>query len=227
MSFATALDRLVDTSDFDFKYSGHLDWHTFQIPQEDPTTKDSPSSSNNATIEDYANWIQEPLPAKLKLLLITTVHPTSSNSLSERLGDPHKTERERQANAVKRAFDAAGLPTAGFAAYVRTLLSFAQVPSISTATHERVSRHYYSSPPWGLTWSYCTTTGHTKAILLCRDTVKDKLVEYIQTVLMPLGRYVDHPMLLAYMTIDFSWRSSVPCYSRQVMKSWVSRRTLD
>ena len=203
MSFATTLDRLVDISDYDIKYSGHLSWDTFQIPQ-DPTTKDSPSPSNNATIEDYARWIQEPLPARLKLLLITTVHSTSSNSLSRRLGEPHKTNRERQVNAVKRVFDAAGLPTAGFAAYVRTLLSFAQVPSISTATHERVPRYYYSSPPWGLTWSYCTTTGHTKAILLCRDNVKDRIVEYLRTVLMPLDRFVDHPMLLAYMTIEFS-----------------------
>jgi hypothetical protein len=103
MSFATTLDRLVDISDHDFKYSGHLSWDTFQIPQ-DPTAKDSPSPSNNATIEDYARWIQEPLPARLKLLLITTVHPTASNSLSQRLGEPHKTKRERQANAVKRGF---------------------------------------------------------------------------------------------------------------------------
>jgi hypothetical protein len=204
MSFATTLDRLVDISDYDFKYSGHLSWDTFQIPQEDPTTKDSPSPSNNATVEDYVRWIQEPLPARLKLLLITTVHPTSSNSLSRRLGEPHKTNRERQAKAVKRAFDAAGLPTAGFAAYVRTLLSFAQVPSIRTTPHERVSRYYYSSPPWGLTWSYCATTGHTKAILLCRDNVKDRLVESLRIVLTPLDRFVDHPMLLAYMTIEFS-----------------------
>jgi hypothetical protein len=204
MSFATTLDRLVDISDYDFKYSGHLSWDTFQIPQEDQTTKDSPSPSNNAPIEDYVRWIQEPLPARLKLLLITTVHPTSRNSLSQRPGEPHKTNRERQVKAVERVFDAAGLPTAGFAAYVRTLLSFAQVPSISTATHERVSRYYYSSPSWGLTWSYCATTGHTKAILLCRDAAKDRLVEYLRTVLMPLGRFVDHPMLLAYMTIEFS-----------------------
>jgi hypothetical protein len=203
MSFATTLDRLVDISDYDFRYSGHLSWNTFQIPQ-DSTTKDSPSPSNNATIEDYVRWIQEPLPARLKLLLITTIHPTSRDSLSQRPEEPHKTNRERQANAVKRVFDAAGLPTAGFAAYVRTLLSFAQVPSISRATHERASRYYYSSPSWGLTWSYCATTGHTKAILLCRENVEDRLVKHLRTELMPLGKFVDHPMLLAYMTIEFS-----------------------
>src|SRR5271155_3185477 len=207
MSFATTLDRLVNTSDYAFNYSGHLDWYTIQISR-DPTTIESPSRSNNATIEDCAEWIQEPLPtgrpATLKLLLITTIHPMSSNSLSRRLGEPYAAERERQANAVKKVFDDTGLPIAGFVAYVRTLLSFAQVPSISTAPHGRVSRYYYSSPPWGLTWSYCTTTGHTKAILLCRETVTARLLDYLYTVLMPLGRFADHPMLLAYMTIEFS-----------------------
>ena len=29
-------------------------------------------------------------------------------------------------------------------------------------------------------------------------------MDYLRTVLMPLGRFVDHPMLLAYMTIEFS-----------------------
>jgi hypothetical protein len=207
MSFATALDRLVDTSDYAFNYSGHLDWNTIQISR-DPTTIESPSRSNSATIEDCAKWIREPLPtgrpATLKLLLITTTHPMSSNSLSWRLEKPYAAERERQANAVKKVFDDTGLPIAGFVAYVRTLLSFAQVPSINTTPHGRVSRYYYSSPPWGLTWSYCPTTGHTKAILLCRETVKARLWDYLHTVLMPLGRFADHPMLLAYMTIEFS-----------------------
>src|SRR5439155_19643211 len=127
-----------DTSDYAFDYSGHLDWYTIQISR-DPTTIESPNCANNATIEDCAEWIREPLPtgrpATLKLLLITTVHPTSSNSLSGRLGEPYTAERDRQANDVEKAFDATGLPIAGFAAYVRTLLSFAQVPSISTVPH--------------------------------------------------------------------------------------------
>src|SRR3954447_15828570 len=197
MSFATTLDRWVDTSDYAFNYSGHLDWNTIQIPRA-PTAIDSPSLLNNATIEDCGRWIREPLPAgipaRLKLLLITTVHPMSSNSLSRKLGEPHKAKREGQANAVRRVFDDTGLPTAGFAAYVKTLLSFAQVPSITTTTHERVSRYYYSSPSWGVTWSYCAATGHTKAILLCRNTVKKRVVDYLETVLMPLEKFADHPM---------------------------------
>jgi hypothetical protein len=207
MSFAETLDRLVGISDYAFNYSGHLDWCTIQIPQ-DLTTIESPSCSNDATIEDCAEWIREPLPtgrpATLRLLLITTIHPTSRNSLSRRVGEPHTAERERQANAVRKAFEDTELPIAGFAAYVRTLLSFAQVPSVNTAPNKRVSRYYYSSPPWGLTWSYCATTGHTKAILLCRKMVKARLWHYLDNVLKPLGRFADHPMLLAYMTIEFS-----------------------
>src|SRR5436305_8561543 len=95
MSSTTTLDRLVDTSDYAFEYNGHLDWYTIQIPR-DPTIE-SPSRANNATIEDCAEWIREPLPtgrpATLKLLLITTVHPTSSSSLSGSLGEPYTAKR--------------------------------------------------------------------------------------------------------------------------------------
>jgi hypothetical protein len=207
MSFATTLDRLVGLSDYAFKYSGHLDWDTIQVPT-DPGTIISPSRSNKATFEECARWIREPpavgRSASVKLLLITTIHPISSSSLSQKLEEPEATQRENQVSAVRKVFDDTGLPLAGFVAYVKTRLSFAQVPSINTATQEAITRYYYSSPSWGLTWSYCTTTGHTKAILLCRDTAKSRLVEYTQTVLMQLGKFADHPMLLGYMTVEFS-----------------------
>jgi hypothetical protein len=60
MSFATTLDRLVDISDYAFKYSGHVDWETIQIPA-DPATVPCPSRSNEATLEECAGWIREPL----------------------------------------------------------------------------------------------------------------------------------------------------------------------
>jgi hypothetical protein len=97
-------------------------------------------------------------------------------------------------------FKKIGLPEAGFAAYVRSLLSFAQVPSTNTA----VKRYYYSSPPLGLTWTYCTTTGHTKAVLFCRENVKDEVKKSIRVVLQPLGPFAGHPMLLGYMAVEFS-----------------------
>jgi hypothetical protein len=207
MSFATTLDRLVDVSNYAFKYTGHLDWDTIQIPA-DPTTIASPSRSNKATFEECARWIREPLTASgsasVKLLLITTIHPLSSNSLSQKLEEPAATQREDQVYAIKNAFIDIGLPVAGFAAYVKTLLSFAQVPAISTATQGVITRYYYSSPSWALTWSHCPTTGHTKAVLLCRETVKARIVEYIRTVLKPLGQFADHPMLLGFMTVEFS-----------------------
>ena len=207
MSFATTLDRLVDTSDYAFKYSGHLDWDTLQTPQ-DPTTGTSPRRSNKSSFEECARWIQEPVavgrPARLKLLLITTIHPVSSRSLSQKLQEPEATRRGHQVRAVEKLYEDAGLPIAGFAAYVQTLLSFAQVPSISTVPGEVMARYYYSSPSWGLTWSYCTNTGHTKAVLLCRETVKARLVEYLQTVLMPLDSFVGHPTLLGYVTVEFT-----------------------
>jgi hypothetical protein len=207
MSFATTLDRLVDVSNYGFKYTGHLDWDTVQIPA-DPTTITCPSRSSKATFEECARWIREPRAvsgsASVKLLLITTIHPLSSISLSQKLDEPEATQRQDQVNAIKNAFEDTGLPVAGFAAYVKTLLSFAQVPSITTATQGTITRYYYSSPSWALTWSHCTTTGHTKAVLLCRETVKSRLAEYIQTVLKPLGQFADHPMLLGYMTVEFS-----------------------
>jgi CorA-like Mg2+ transporter protein len=207
MSFATTLDRLVNVSNYAFKYSGHVDWDTIQIPR-DPAVVTSPSRSNQATFEQCATWIREPLPAgrsaTLRLLLITTVHPLSSNSLSQKLEEPEATQREHQVGVIKRAFGDAGLPEAGFAAYVRTLLSFAQVPSTGAGTREACTRYYYSSPSCALTWSYCATTNETKAILLCREATKSRLVDYIKDVLLPLERFFDHPMLLGYMTVEFS-----------------------
>ena len=207
MSFATTLDRLVDTSDYAFKYSGHLDWDTIQIPA-DPTTIPLPNRSNKATFEDCAKWIRGPLaagrPARLRILLITTIHPTSPISLSQKTEEPQATQREGQVSAMEKLFQDAGLPIAGFAAYVKTLLTFAQVPSLSTAPLEAIARYYFSSPSWGLTWSHCSTTGHTKAVLLCRQAVKARLVGYLQDVLLPLGRFADHPMLLGYMTVEFT-----------------------
>lgn len=207
MSFATTLDRLVDVSNYTFKYSGHLDWDTIQIPR-DPAAAPSPSRSTQATLEECARWIREPLnagtSATLKMLLITTIHPVSSDSLSQKLEEPEANQREDQASAIQNVFEETGLPEAGFAAYVRTFLSFAQVPSISATAQGAIKRYYYSSPPLGLTWAYCATTGHTKAVLFCRKTVKQRVADYIHTVLMPLGRFADHPMLLGYMTVEFS-----------------------
>lgn len=207
MAFATTLDRLVDISNYAFKYSGHRDWETIQIPS-DPALTKCPSRSDKASFEECAKWIQEPIavgtPAQLKLLVITTAHPISDDSLSHKQEEPKVTQRKHQISAVEKLFADTGLPMAGFAAYVKTLLSFAQVPAINSVNQGDLACYYYSSPPWGLTWSYCTTTRHTKAVLLCRHTVKARLMEYLETVLVPLERFVEHPMLLGYLTVELS-----------------------
>ena len=125
MSFATTLDRLVDVSNYALKYSGHLDWDTIQIPTH-PATAPSPSRSAKSTLQECARWIREPVragtSATLKMLLITTIHPGSSDSLSQKREGPEATQREDQVKSIRNVFEETGLPEAGFAAYVRTLL---------------------------------------------------------------------------------------------------------
>ena len=143
----------------------------------------------------------------LKLLMVCTRNQFTKkgaepawprSSFSESKGD----EESDEAKFIRTVFEEAQLPLAGFAAYVKTLLTFARVPEAleKIGAGDNGAKYYCSTPSWTVVWSFDYDKQSTNGVLLYREGDGEERAEEVIRELHRLRIKIDHPMLLAYIS---------------------------
>ena len=132
----------------------------------------------------------------MKLLLIDTHGHEERSPLSDE-------ERGSHAAVVADAFQAAGLPLVGLAAFVQQQEAFAQLLSASKRPGEtsQISCYFYSTSVLSVTWSYNRKTKLTLGILLNNSGSHDhdEIGEDLSNM-----HYLDQPALLGLLGVSYS-----------------------
>jgi Mg2+ and Co2+ transporter CorA len=224
MSYYESLNHLIFSEKDLANYNGHHRLETFQITQRPAhSAADRFEGRNDVSTWSSTNcvqWLQESLVATtaseptLKILMVCTRNQlTAQPSNPEGATDanpkirPATPERVQQAKFIKDIFLKAQFPLSGFASYIKTLITFACMPTGATpgqADHHTVTHYYCSAPSWAVTWAYACSSKATSAILLYREGDGEERVREVIDDLLRLQTDIEHPMLLAYVKTKIS-----------------------
>lgn len=224
MSYYESLNHLIFNEKDLADYNGHHRLETFQLTRRSANGAADGirvrSDVSNWSSSRCVQWLQESLRAtsdsepSMKILMVYTRNQlTARPSISHDSRDassgafPQTQTRMEQANFVKDVFLKIQFPLSGFASYVKTLITFACMPSRAThgqADHHRVTHYYCSAPSWGVTWAYASRSKSTSAILFYREGDGEERVREVIDDLTRLRADIEHPMLMAYVKTKIS-----------------------
>jgi hypothetical protein len=223
-SYHESLNHLIFSEKDLANYNGHLRLEKFQIfqkPSNRPGNRsEGPVDISSWSSSECANWLQAPLLAAdaseptMKILMVCTRNQSTPKASATGTTQPLKPmispktpELLQQAELIKEIFLQTQLPLSGFASYVKTLITFACMPSRETHSqpdHHRLIQYHCSSPSWAVTCAYAYRTKSTSAVLLYREGDGEERAREVIDDLLRLQSDIEHPMLLAYLKTKIS-----------------------
>lgn len=198
-------------------YKGHLHLSNFELTGEDATrttvTHLPRTDISNWSARQCSDWLRgrnilnDSETSSLRLLMVCTQNQFTKRGASPRwprvsISESRGQEESEDAKFIRAIFEETQLPLAGFAAYIKTLLTFARVPEQveKLATGDNGAKYYCSTPSWAVVWSFDNDRRSVFGVLFYREGDGEERAEEVIREVNRLRAKIDHPMLLAYIS---------------------------